>query len=70
TLVIIYDGERNHGVSIKESDVRVEGQTSGEWVPLGSYTLPAGRKSYVQVSTKDASGKVVADAVVWVPAEE
>ncbi|MEX2233550.1 MAG: FAD-dependent oxidoreductase [Cyclobacteriaceae bacterium] len=70
TLVIVYDGERNHGISIKESDIRVEGQTSGEWVSLGTYSLPVGTKSYAQVSTKDADGKVIADAVVWVPEGE
>ena len=67
TQVIVNDGERNHGLVIKESDIRVEGQTSGEWVSLGSYNLPQGRRGYVQVSGKDADGKVVADAVVWVP---
>lgn len=67
TMVIVYDGEGNHGISIKESDIRVEGQTSGEWVPLGTYNLPQGTKSYVQVSDKDADGKVIADAVIWVP---
>jgi hypothetical protein len=67
TLVIVYDGERTHGLTIRESDIRVEGQTSGEWVALGNYRLPPGKKSYVQVSSKDADGKVIADAVIWVP---
>lgn len=67
TLVIVNDGKRNHGITITESDIRVEGQTSGEWVPLGTYELPEGKKSYVQVSTKDADGKILADAVIWVP---
>ena len=67
TLVIVNDGARNHGISIKDSDIRVEGQTSGEWVPLGTFDLPAGKKSYVQVSSKDADGKVIADAIIWVP---
>lgn len=67
TLVIVNDGERNHGITIKESDIRVEGQTSGEWVSLGTYNLPQGTKSFAQVSTKDADGKVIADAVIWVP---
>lgn len=69
TLVIVNDGKRNHGISIKESDIRVEGQTSGEWVSLGIYDLPAGRKSFTQVSNKDADGKIIADAVIWVPEE-
>jgi len=67
TLVIVNDGKRNHGISIKESDIRVEGQTSGEWVSLGVYQLPAGKKSFTQVSNKDADGKIIADAVIWVP---
>jgi len=67
TLVIVHDGQRNHGISVRESDIRVEGQTSGEWVPLGTYSLPEGRKTYVQVSSKDADGMVIADAVIWVP---
>jgi hypothetical protein len=67
TLVIVNDGNRDHGITIREADIRVEGQTSGEWVSLGTYHLPAGKKSYVLVSSKDAKGKVVADAVVWVP---
>ncbi|HET9053232.1 MAG TPA: xanthan lyase, partial [Cyclobacteriaceae bacterium] len=69
TLVIVNDGERNHGMAIRESDIRVEGQTSGEWVSLGTYRLPAGQNSYVQVSSKDADGKVIADAVIWVPVD-
>ena len=70
TLVIIHDGNRNYGISIKESDIRVEGQTSGEWVALGTYILPQGSRSFTEVSTKDADGKVIADAVVWVPVRE
>lgn len=67
TQLIIYDGDRTHAIVIKESDIRVEGQTTGEWVSLGAYNLPQGKTGYVQVSTKDADGKVIADAVVWVP---
>lgn len=69
TLVIVNDGHRNHGLTIKESDIRVEGQTSGEWVSLGTYDLREGKNSYVQVTSKDADGKIIADAVIWVPAE-
>jgi hypothetical protein len=68
TLVIVNDGRRNNGVSIRESDIRVEGQTSGEWVPLGTYALEEGNSAFVQVSNKDADGAVIADAVVFVPA--
>ncbi len=67
TLVIINDGKRNHGITINESDIRVEGQTSGEWVPLGTYDLRSGKENFIQVSNKDANGLIIADAVVWVP---
>ena len=67
TLVMISDGQRDYGLVVKESEIRVEGQTSGEWVALGTYQLPEGSRAYIQVSSKDAKGKVIADAVVWVP---
>jgi hypothetical protein len=67
TKVIVNDGKTSKEIIVRESDIRVEGQTSGEWVSLGTYTLPQGRKSYTQVSTANADGKVVADAVIWVP---
>lgn len=70
TMVIVHDGTRNHGISIRDADIRVEGQTSGEWVPLGTYDLREGRNNYVQVTGKDADGKVIADAVIWVPASD
>jgi hypothetical protein len=67
TKVTVNDGKTSKEIIVRESDIRVEGQTSGEWVSLGTYTLPQGRKSYTEVSTANADGKVVADAVIWVP---
>jgi len=67
TQVTIFDGKSSHDRAILKSDIRVEGQTSGEWLSLGTFDLPGGRKSYVEVTTKDADGDVVADAVIWVP---
>ncbi|MEJ7828085.1 MAG: xanthan lyase, partial [Segetibacter sp.] len=67
TVVTIFDGKAKKEKVIKESDVRVEGQTTGEWVPLGTYSLSKGRKSYVEISNKDADGVVVADAVLFIP---
>lgn len=67
TSITISDGSTSKEVAIREADIRVEGQTSGEWVSLGVYTLSAGQKNYVDVSTKGANGLVVADAVLFVP---
>ena len=67
TSVNIYDGKTKTELIIKDSDIRVEGQTSGEWVPLGAYSLSPGNKAYVEISNKNATGIVVADAVIFVP---
>jgi hypothetical protein len=67
TSITVFDGKTKKEIIIKESDVRVEGQTSGEWVALGSFTLPAGKKAYTEISNKNADGIVVADAVLFIP---
>lgn len=66
TSIEIFNGSAHKELLIKESDIRVEGQTSGEWVALGSYPLPAGKNSYIKISNKLADGTVVADAVLVV----
>lgn len=66
-MLAVWDGTKNRELIVREADVRVEGQTSGEWVSLGEVNLPAGRQGYVEVSNKGADGIVVADAVLFVP---
>lgn len=61
----VYDGVRNHKLSLKTSEVREIGHSSGEWVSLGTFQLPAGQKSHVIVSTLGADGVAVADALIW-----
>ncbi|HSI77236.1 MAG TPA: FAD-dependent oxidoreductase [Lunatimonas sp.] len=69
TQVLVSDGKTERTVTIKESDIRVEGQTSGEWVSIGTYALSPGKDSHVTVTNQGADGVVVADAVLWVPAK-
>ncbi|GEO20536.1 xanthan lyase [Cyclobacterium qasimii] len=69
TKIIISDGNAEKEVVVKESDIRVEGQTRGEWVNVGAHTLEVGTNPFVTVSTEGADGAVVADAVLWVPAK-
>ncbi|UZR98322.1 FAD-dependent oxidoreductase [Chondrinema litorale] len=69
TKFIIHDAKSTREVIIKQEDIKVEGQTSGEWASLGSYQLPAGKESYVEISTEDADGLVFADAIIWIPAK-
>ncbi|MRG43848.1 FAD-dependent oxidoreductase [Chitinophaga sp. SYP-B3965] len=58
---------QNKTVLIKKADVTVQGQTSGEWVSIGSYTIKKGENPVVQFSNENINGTVVADAVLWVP---
>lgn len=45
---------------------KVEGQTSGEWVSLGTYDLKKGKPASVTITTKNADGVVAADAVLFI----
>lgn len=67
TKLIIYDGKMSRERIVKEAEVRVEGQTTGEWVLLDRYALPQGKKSYVEISNAQADGMVAADAVLFIP---
>lgn len=68
THVNIFDGSIITKKLINKDDIKVVGQTSGEWVSLGISTLPAGKASYVQIAGGySKSGLLVADAVLLVP---
>ena len=67
TAVTIFDGGNKTERFIESGTLKVEGQTSGEWIDLGAYNFKKDRKSYVEISNKNADGVVVADAVLLVP---
>jgi hypothetical protein len=67
TIITTFDGRKKKELTVAEKDIRVEGQTSGEWVSLGTILLSKGKKGYIEISTKGADGIVVADAVLFVP---
>jgi len=67
TAIVFSDDKKDHAIDIKESDIRVEGQTSGEWVPLGRFSMKKGKRNYIEISNKGADGMIVADAVLFVP---
>ena len=63
---------KNNGVNknvMIATPAEAEGQTSGEWVSLGTYTLVKGNKTDVTLTTIKADGIVTADALLFVPAE-
>jgi hypothetical protein len=65
----IYNGKKIKEKSINTNEIIIEGQTSGEWVSLGSYHFPKGKDSYIEISNHKADGIVIADAVLLVPIE-
>ncbi len=67
TKIKIFDGTKSKEVPIRLADVQVQGQTSGEWVPLGKYNLPAGRKANLTIYAGTTGGRAVADAILLVP---
>ncbi|OQP61759.1 xanthan lyase [Niastella vici] len=67
TMVAVYDGNRETRITLKKRDMQVQGQTSGEWIAVGKYKLPAGSKAHVTIQAANADGAVVADAVLLIP---
>jgi hypothetical protein len=47
-----------------------EGQTSGEWVSLGTYTLQKGNTTTITITTASANGYITADAILCVPVKK
>ena len=64
---VIFDGKSSKTIFVRTSNVKVQGQTSGEWIFLGKYKLVAGVKSSVTITNKNADGGVVADAILFKP---
>lgn len=65
--ILVYDGKKENEVVVRPNEVKIEGQTSGEWISLGNFRLPEGRTSYVSITKKNSNGIVIADAVLFVP---
>ncbi len=67
TYINIFDGMQKTERMIETASLKVEGQTSGEWIDIGSYNFKQKAKAFVEISNKEADGVVVADAVLLVP---
>ena len=67
TPVTVYTGVDTVSMQVHKDDVKVVGQTGGEWVCVGEYTLPRGREAYVEISNQGADNVVAADAVLFLP---
>ena len=63
--VTIFDGKKTEYRKADIAGISVEGQTAGEWLPLGKAVLHKG--CYVEISERGASGIVPSDAILFVP---
>ncbi|MCC6290151.1 MAG: FAD-dependent oxidoreductase [Chitinophagaceae bacterium] len=53
--------------TINLNSLKVEGQTSGEWLYVGEYIFKPGATAAVEITAKESNGIVIADAVLFVP---
>lgn len=67
--VKIFNGESTRSLVLDPTRLSIEGQTSGEWVDLGEVEIK-NKKPYVEVSTENLQGTIVADAVLWIPVKK
>ncbi len=66
TPLVITSGQRSTAFAAPTGQLRVEGQTSGEWMSCGKYQLDASKKNYVVISNKGTDGVIVADAILLI----
>ena len=64
--IIVFDGKQQKQLHVKDSDVKVLGQTYGEWVSLGTYDFSP-KAAFVEIIAGGTA--TVADAVLLVPRE-
>lgn len=68
--VSINNGSVIKDVDIDKNAIVVKGQTEGEWIPLGQYRFNTGNKAYAEITTQNADGEVLADAVLFIPVKK
>ena len=66
-VTIRVKGEKDQQKTISPHAVKIEGQTSGEWISLGLHKLKKGGENFAEIMTDGAKGVVVADAVLFLP---
>ncbi len=66
----VSDGETLAPVQLNTRDVRVSGQTSGEWASLGVFSFKPLKKVYIEITDKEGVGKVIADAILIIPEQK
>lgn len=67
TVYSLFDGKETMQITLVRDDIRIEGQTSGDWFSLGEFDFSGG-EAWIDVSSPD-TGLLVADAMLLVPAK-
>lgn len=70
TTVRVFDGRMFHRQTLIREKIKVEGQTSGEWVLLGTYLFSGQSAPFVEISNNGSSGIITADAVLFKPGKK
>lgn len=70
TAVSVFDGDAVSEKRLRKDEIEVVGQTGGEWVHIGRYSLPQGKGAYVEISNAGADNVVAADAVLFLPVKK
>jgi hypothetical protein len=65
--IVVHSGKKSKATKLHPGSMKIEGQTSGEWISLGQYSFNNKEKNEVEITTQGASGVVVADAVLFIP---
>jgi ribulose 1,5-bisphosphate synthetase/thiazole synthase len=63
----LYNGKELKQISLKLSDVKIQGQTTSTWVEIGEFKFDFAAKPYLRVLAKGAKGNIAANAVLLVP---
>lgn len=63
----VFDGKKPVEVILNQKNIKVEGQTSGEWAYVGTYNFKKGNNNFISITNKNADGIIIADAVLLVP---
>ena len=67
TELLLNDGGAEKTIILNADEIEILGQTSGEWVSLGEYSLQSGKPGFVEFTNKgDVTGQICADAVLLV----
>jgi hypothetical protein len=67
TSVTVFNGKDAIEKQINRNDIKIEGQSGGEWIDIGPHHLEKGTENFVEISNKSADNVVAVDAVLFIP---